>query len=528
MALVLLFLLLNILGQFGLAALVNQTIDDYFGDPISGTFPIYSPANMWQQGNGCTTCLVRPDVSIPFDGTWHDSTFLIGGATRSVSITFTGSAVYAFFITAPLIPGVGSSLIETHLNITLDGNLSGNFDSTPSGSNYGYNQLVYGNASLNYGKHTLVISSGGPSRSILEFDYVIYTTDDGTTSSLTAPVGSPTGISTKSSNPSSATSSQTTVLPNVTSSATAAHQPALIGAIVGGVLGGVAAIALVIIFVYFCFYRNRDRSTAHEVEATDQAIPAGPQTPRTLMVTPTIIDPFIIPPSQVSFSGTAEKQRHTPSSTRTTVDPRQVELSRRMQELQREMALLQSQNSPSSQHLPLRTEQGNDWRSNVELLRAEVERLRLVMHSSQGLTDRPPPDYVYSFRDEITSLGAIDGNVNTTPSRTPLVHHGRHVRTETVAVKKAIDTSNRGEGELRGEAELITLSGKYVPQVFLSDALGLINCDGVDCGLDLLGREPPAAGRKLPSNVLSNSSGAIRTEKPHLKFHFAPLSAVAM
>lgn len=90
MALVLLFFLLNILGEFGLAALVNQTIDDYFGDPITGTFPIYSPANLWQQGNGCTGCLVQPDVSIPFDGTWHDSTFLVGGATRSVSVTFTG------------------------------------------------------------------------------------------------------------------------------------------------------------------------------------------------------------------------------------------------------------------------------------------------------------------------------------------------------------------------------------------------------------------------------------------------------
>ena len=91
MALVLLHFLLNILGEFGLAALVNQTIDDYFGDPITGTFPIYSPANLWQQGNGCTTCVVRPDVSIPFDGTWHDSTYFVGNGTRSVSVTFTGN-----------------------------------------------------------------------------------------------------------------------------------------------------------------------------------------------------------------------------------------------------------------------------------------------------------------------------------------------------------------------------------------------------------------------------------------------------
>jgi len=126
------------------------------------------------------------------------------------------------------------------------------------------------------------------------------------------------------------------------------------------------------------------------------------------MVTPTEIDPFVIPPSQTSFYGTAEKQhlRHASSSTRTTVDPRQVELNRRVQELQREMALLQSQNSPSSHHLPMRTEQADDWRSNVELLRAEVERLRLAMHSSQGLTDRPP-DYAYSPWDEITSSGRM-------------------------------------------------------------------------------------------------------------------------
>jgi hypothetical protein len=94
MALVLLFFLLNIVGKFGLAALVNQTIDDYFGDPITGTFAIYSPANLWQQGNGCTGCLVQPDVSKAFDGTWHDSTFLVGGATRTVSVTFTGKLFF--------------------------------------------------------------------------------------------------------------------------------------------------------------------------------------------------------------------------------------------------------------------------------------------------------------------------------------------------------------------------------------------------------------------------------------------------
>ena len=94
MALVLLFFLLNILGEFGLAALVNRTIDDHFGDQITGALPIYSPANLWQQGNGCTGCLFQADVSKAFDGTWHDSTFLVGGATRTVSVTFTGELFF--------------------------------------------------------------------------------------------------------------------------------------------------------------------------------------------------------------------------------------------------------------------------------------------------------------------------------------------------------------------------------------------------------------------------------------------------
>lgn len=89
--LVLFFFLVNILGEFGLAALVNRTIDDYFGDPIAGTFPTYSPASSWQQGNGCAGCTVRPNSSMAFDGTWHDTTYYVGNASRSVSVTFTGA-----------------------------------------------------------------------------------------------------------------------------------------------------------------------------------------------------------------------------------------------------------------------------------------------------------------------------------------------------------------------------------------------------------------------------------------------------
>jgi len=89
--LVLFFFVVNILGQFGSAVLVNRTIDDYFGDPITGIFPVYSPSSSWQQGNGCAGCTVRPNSSMAFDGTWHDTTYYVGNSSRSVSVTFTGA-----------------------------------------------------------------------------------------------------------------------------------------------------------------------------------------------------------------------------------------------------------------------------------------------------------------------------------------------------------------------------------------------------------------------------------------------------
>ena len=87
------------------AVLVNRTIDDQFGDPITSTYPVYSPVGDWQQGATCSDCAITPDVSKAFDGTWHDSTFYPGSTPKSVSVTFNGasfrmpSAVISFLLT---------------------------------------------------------------------------------------------------------------------------------------------------------------------------------------------------------------------------------------------------------------------------------------------------------------------------------------------------------------------------------------------------------------------------------------------
>lgn len=176
----------------GSAVLVNHTIDDQFGDPVNGIMPVYFPADQWSQGATCVGCTVRPLASKAFDGTWHDTTYVVtDGKIRSITISFkgasgqllqhcqphtynfVGSAIYAFFITAPYIPGANA---ETHLNISLDGQFAGTYNYVPGETDpYQYNVSVYSNPNIPMGLHTLLMSTGGSTPAILEFDYAVYT-----------------------------------------------------------------------------------------------------------------------------------------------------------------------------------------------------------------------------------------------------------------------------------------------------------------------------------------------------------------
>lgn len=58
------------------AGLVNVTIDDAFGDPMTGQQILYSPENAWQRGDGCEPCTAKPTpANAAWRGTWHDATF---------------------------------------------------------------------------------------------------------------------------------------------------------------------------------------------------------------------------------------------------------------------------------------------------------------------------------------------------------------------------------------------------------------------------------------------------------------------
>jgi len=58
-----------------LAALVNVTIDDTNGDPLTGAQFVYTPPTSWNIGQACVGCTAHPDPELLYDQTWHDGTF---------------------------------------------------------------------------------------------------------------------------------------------------------------------------------------------------------------------------------------------------------------------------------------------------------------------------------------------------------------------------------------------------------------------------------------------------------------------
>ncbi|KAI0652610.1 hypothetical protein C8Q79DRAFT_110960 [Trametes meyenii] len=174
-----------------LALSVNHTIDDQTGDSVTGALPDYEPPNVednWFQGNLCVHCNMLPnkviDVSKTFNGTWHDTTYHPGTLERSVAASFTGTAVYVFFIVPNTVP---FTTTLTNLSFTLDDTSAGQpFIHTPdSSSDISYQVPVFTATNLANTKHTIKVSTGGPNATLMLFDYMIYTAEEPDPSSAT-------------------------------------------------------------------------------------------------------------------------------------------------------------------------------------------------------------------------------------------------------------------------------------------------------------------------------------------------------
>ncbi|EIW63876.1 uncharacterized protein TRAVEDRAFT_108468, partial [Trametes versicolor FP-101664 SS1] len=171
------------------ATLVNHTVDDQYGDSVSGVLPAYTPRHQWAYGPQCSGCSIYPDththtgpsaagaavdMTQAFRGSWHDTTDTHTGAPSTVSITFVGQAVYVYNIIANSIPTVTTL---TSLVFAFNGTVVGNYTHQPdsSGLLLLYQVPVYVNTSLPHGTHNLTISTSGPENSLLLFDYITYT-----------------------------------------------------------------------------------------------------------------------------------------------------------------------------------------------------------------------------------------------------------------------------------------------------------------------------------------------------------------
>ena len=72
----------------------NRTIDDQWGDSVTGALPVYSAG--WNYGPDCTVCQVVPSQSMAFENTWHDTTSTIPNTSgHSVTLGFTGRVSYS-------------------------------------------------------------------------------------------------------------------------------------------------------------------------------------------------------------------------------------------------------------------------------------------------------------------------------------------------------------------------------------------------------------------------------------------------
>ncbi|KLO15322.1 hypothetical protein SCHPADRAFT_824858 [Schizopora paradoxa] len=146
----------------------NVTVDDQA--PSNNSVLVYMPPMVWNEGAGCDFCSAKPNESFAFDGTWHDAAYNPGDSTAEISISFTGTAIYTFFI----VPDMNSQ--TTNLNFTLDGVPAGSFQH-PLGNRtqFLYNVSTFGRAGLENAAHSLIITSGGNTSSLLLFDYLVYT-----------------------------------------------------------------------------------------------------------------------------------------------------------------------------------------------------------------------------------------------------------------------------------------------------------------------------------------------------------------
>lgn len=301
---------------------LSTTIDDGYGDTMTNLRPRYLPAGVgvWTDQT-CEGCPIRPDLSQTFRETYTAATRRPGQPKVSLTISFTGHAIYVFFILANNAgPDVTTA---TECDFIMDFGERVHFSHAPnmSTTDLMYHQLVYSRGDLHHGPHQLEISMDGDVSSYINFDHAVYSWDDAATfppalpsSTITTDTSS-SSSSSSSSDPAPAVVTITSTMsdPNIDSISTSssgtgqrlggnspnpvdaesgsfgsgddsesssakssASTKPKIGAIVGGTLGGLAGLAILIFLFLFVRRRQRElwlkRQQAMRESSSDTAV----------------------------------------------------------------------------------------------------------------------------------------------------------------------------------------------------------------------------------------------------------------
>ncbi|KAL0572669.1 hypothetical protein V5O48_009293 [Marasmius crinis-equi] len=235
---------------------------------MAGALPGYLPPGAWSQQPGCTYCKIKPDnLSLIFNGHWHDTMHYANNGSSSIQFSFTGVPSSVFYI---LPPSAVDVVVAYDLTFKLDRQPVGlPFTRTKDQltNSYQYNVSVISLDNLKNTEHTFIMEMAqSADTSVTLFYCALSLYDDG---EITSP-----------------------------------KKHANHGAMVGGVLGALATIvgAAGLFFAYVRRRRakGRDEQVARDIQPfTDslQVHNTGPQkelsTPRTksLLRTPLAFNP---------------------------------------------------------------------------------------------------------------------------------------------------------------------------------------------------------------------------------------------
>ncbi|EMD35151.1 hypothetical protein CERSUDRAFT_116624 [Gelatoporia subvermispora B] len=220
----------------------NITIDDLYGDPVTGAQFNYTGS--WNEGQQCGGCFARPDPGQMYEETWHDAT-RDNGPVMSASVMFPGTALWVYGALAHA--GTDTPGFTTTVNLTflIDGETSGSFMADPPASGepdstYDYDVVLFQQHSLSDGQHNFTLLNEMNSLVILDrLVYVPISTassssqtmqTSSTPSSSSISSSSSASTSTRSNVGSSGLSSQTTTIIAVVTSVGCALIIAIVGA----------------------------------------------------------------------------------------------------------------------------------------------------------------------------------------------------------------------------------------------------------------------------------------------------------